>query len=87
MTRCDNEWAQAIVQRRGSRIAVTALARRLAGVLWAMWRHDTFYDPRILASAGEHSLKRAAQSLDERAQALRRASKKQRVLKHVEATM
>jgi transposase len=81
------QWAQAIVQRRGSRIAVTALARRLAGVLWAMWRHDTFYDPRILASAGEHSLKRAAQSLDERAQALRRASKKQRVLKHVEATM
>ena len=75
------------MERRGNRIAVVALARRLAGVLWAMWRHDTFYDPRMLASAGGRGLKRAAQSLDERAEALRRASKKQRVLKHAEATM
>ena len=52
-----------------------------------MWRHDAFYDPRILAAAGERSLKCAVQSLDERAQALSRAAKKQRVLKHVEATM
>lgn len=81
------QWAEVLVKRRSSRVAVVALARRLAGVLWAMWRHDTFYDPRILAAAGERSLKCAAQSLDERAQALSRAAKKQRVLKHVEATM
>jgi transposase len=31
-------WADAIVARRGKRVAVIALARRLVGVLWAMWR-------------------------------------------------
>jgi len=81
------QWGQAVVKRRGSRIAVVALARRLVGVLWAMWRYDTFYDPRILAQAGERAAKHTAQSPDERAQALQRASKKRRVLKHVEAAM
>jgi transposase len=78
------EWGKALVERRGIRIAAVALARRLAGVLWAMWRKDTFYDPRILASSSARGLKRAAQSLGERADALRRASKKQRVLKRAE---
>ena len=32
------EWAQGIAERRGRRIAVVALARRLAGVLYAIWR-------------------------------------------------
>lgn len=32
------EWAQGIAERRGRRIAVVALARRLAGVLYAVWR-------------------------------------------------
>lgn len=81
------QWGQAVVKRRGSRIAVVALARRLVGILWAMWRYDTFYDPRILAQAGERGVKHTAQSPDERAQALRRASKKRRVLKDVEAAM
>jgi transposase len=81
------QWGHAIVERRGNRIGVIALARRLVGVLWAMWRRDTYYDPRILAAAGGRGLKRAAQTLDERAEALRRASRKQRVLKPVEATM
>jgi transposase len=80
------QWAHAIVKRRGNRIAVVALARRLVGVLWSMWHHDTFYDPRILARAGERGTKCRTQSLDERVQALRRASKKQRVLKQTEAT-
>lgn len=31
-------WAERIAQRRGQRIAVVALARRLAGILFAMWR-------------------------------------------------
>ena len=30
-------WALGIAQRRGKRIAVVALARRLAGILYAMW--------------------------------------------------
>jgi hypothetical protein len=37
-------WARQLVRRRGARIAVVALARRLAGVLWAVWRDGTVYD-------------------------------------------
>jgi len=36
-----NAWAEQIAQRRGKRIATVALARRLAGILYAMWRDDT----------------------------------------------
>ena len=39
-------WAERIALRRGQRIAVVALARRLAGVLYAMWRDGTSYAPR-----------------------------------------
>ena len=31
-------WAEGIAQRRGRSIAAVALARRLAGILYAMWR-------------------------------------------------
>jgi transposase len=37
-------WAVKIALRRGNRIAVVALARRLAGILYAMWRDNTPYD-------------------------------------------
>jgi transposase len=36
-------WAQQIAERRGKRIATVALARRVAGILYAMWRDDTDY--------------------------------------------
>jgi transposase len=39
-------WASQIALRRGKRIAVVALARRLSGILYAMWRDGTEY--RIL---------------------------------------
>lgn len=35
------QWTQRIALRRGQRIAVVALARRLAGILFAMWRDET----------------------------------------------
>jgi transposase len=35
------QWTERIALRRGRRIAVVALARRLAGVLYAMWRDET----------------------------------------------
>lgn len=41
-------WALAIALRRGKRIAVVALARRLAGILYAMWRDNSAYDPQRL---------------------------------------
>jgi transposase len=37
-------WALTIAARRGKRIAVVALARRLAGILYAMWRDGAPYD-------------------------------------------
>jgi len=49
-------WARRIEKRRGKRIAVVALARRLAGVLWAMWRDDMYYDPARLAEASTRGL-------------------------------
>lgn len=41
-------WADRIAARRGSRIAAVALARRLAGILYAMWRDGTDYEPARL---------------------------------------
>ena len=40
-------WATRIAARRGQKIAVVALARRLAGILYAMLRDGTTYDPRV----------------------------------------
>ena len=37
-------WALTIALRRGKRIAVVALARRLAGIVYAMWRDGRAYD-------------------------------------------
>lgn len=39
-------WAAGIATRRGKRVAVMALARRLAGILYAMWRDGVAYDGR-----------------------------------------
>jgi len=41
-------WGRELVARRGRKIAVVALARRLAGILWAMWRRGTVYEPARL---------------------------------------
>jgi transposase len=43
------DWALRIKQRRGHGIAIVALARRLAGLLWAMMRDGTDYRPPPLA--------------------------------------
>jgi transposase len=37
------EWALRIASRRGKRIAAVALARKLAGIVYAMWRDDTTF--------------------------------------------
>ena len=38
-------WAERIAQRRGKTIAAVALARRLAGIMYAVWRDGASYDP------------------------------------------
>jgi transposase len=44
------EWALRIAARRGKKVAVVALARRLAGILYAMLRDGTNYTPRSASS-------------------------------------
>jgi transposase len=72
-------WATNVAKRRGKRIAVIALARRLVGVLWAMWRDGTVYDAEHLAHQGVRGLRGATQTLEERTAAMARAAKKQSV--------
>ena len=43
-------WVRPIMLRRGKRIAIVALARRLAGILFAMWRDGVPYDAHRIRS-------------------------------------
>jgi transposase len=38
-------WAREVEKRRGKKVAVVALARKLAGILFALWRDQSVYDP------------------------------------------
>ena len=58
-------WALRIAARRGKSIAAVALARRLAGILFAMWRDGVPYDARKIRLPGSQ-LKRGAEARDER---------------------
>jgi transposase len=69
-------WAKAVSERRGTKVAVVALARRLVGILWAMWRNGTVYDTSLLAVASTRGTRRAAQNLEFQAQTLECAAKK-----------
>jgi transposase len=44
------QWALQVAFRRGKKVAIVALARKLAGILYAMWRDGTNYDPSQGAS-------------------------------------
>jgi transposase len=44
-------WFQGIAGRRGKKIAIVALARKMAGILYAMWRDGQPYEPRRAARA------------------------------------
>jgi transposase len=69
-------WASAVARRRGKFIAAVALARRLAGVLWAMWRDDTVYSPERVGSSSAAGLEQQSEEVASRADAMRRASAK-----------
>jgi transposase len=49
------EWAMRLASRRGKKVAVVALARRLAGILYAMLRDGSSYEP-----SAHHSSRRPA---------------------------
>lgn len=38
-------WAKQVALRRGNHVAVVALARKMAGILYAVWRDQRHYDP------------------------------------------
>lgn len=69
-------WGEAVAQRRGKRVAVIAIARRLAGVLWAMWRRGTVYDPSALGAATAAGMKGAARTIEAAAQDIAIAARK-----------
>jgi len=50
-TRALHEWWARIAQRRGKAVAAVALARKLAGILYAIWRDGTEFDVRLLRGA------------------------------------
>ncbi|MBI3178327.1 MAG: IS110 family transposase [Deltaproteobacteria bacterium] len=49
-------WAQRIARRRGRKIAAVALARKLAGILFALWKNGTRYQPQRAAQADDEPL-------------------------------
>lgn len=69
-------WAQHLAETRGKKVAAVALARKLAGVLWAMWRDGTVYDPGLQARESSKGLRAAAQGEQVRAEAMARVAKK-----------
>jgi transposase len=70
------QWGEAIAARRGKRVAAIAVSRRLAGVLWAMWRKDTVYDAALVGRVSARGLDAHAQSTATRAKAMAQAAKK-----------
>jgi transposase len=69
-------WADAVAERRGKKVAVVALARRLVGILWAIWRDGAVYDADLVARASGKGTRLNAQSLQLRAEALSNSSAK-----------
>jgi transposase len=51
-TKALHEWTARIAQRRGKATAVVALARKLAGIMFAVWRDGTEFDPQLLRPRG-----------------------------------
>lgn len=66
-------WARALAKRRGRRIAVVALARKLSGILFALWRDGTRYEP-LRAARMVHAEKLDAAPTHRRRLKLRRVS-------------
>lgn len=79
-------WATQLAARHSKRIAAVALARRLVGVLWALWRDGTVYDPLHLAQQGARGHRGAIQSTERKIEALQAARKKHSVLIPRDAT-
>lgn len=71
-------WGRKVCERRGRKIACVAVARRLTGILWAMWRRGTVYEPARLGEASARGLSHLAQDTAVTAAAMRLAATKAR---------
>jgi transposase len=50
-------WAKQVAERRGRRIAIIALVRKIAGILYAIWRDGATYKPEKAALASQQQEK------------------------------
>jgi transposase len=64
-------WARQVESRREKKRAVVGLARRLAGVLWAMTVDGTFYDPHGLARTSWQGMSRRARQAEAEARSMK----------------
>ena len=46
-------WSKKVEERRGKKVAIVALARKLAGILFALWRDEKNYSPLVNAPPAE----------------------------------
>jgi transposase len=69
-------WGEHLAQTRGKKIAAVALARKLAGVLWAMWRDGTVYDSARQAEKSLRGVEASQAYQRTREAALKRAARK-----------
>jgi transposase len=69
-------WGRALAKKRGKKIAVVAIARRLAGILWAMWRDGAIYDPAQLSKDCSRGMRKDASRIESTAQAIEASGQK-----------
>jgi hypothetical protein len=69
-------WAAALAARRAPQVAAIALARKLAAVLFALWRDGTVYDPARAGAAIAAGLAADAAQTERAAQRLAQAAAK-----------
>lgn len=71
-------WGRALAKRRSKQVAAIAVARRLACVLWAVWKRSVAYDPEHVAELSAQGLERSADVIASQAASLRRKATKDR---------
>jgi transposase len=65
-------WGRALVKRRSKKVAAVAVARRLACLLWAVWKRGVAYDPDHVAELSARGLERSAETIASQAASMRR---------------
>jgi transposase len=70
------QWVHHVAVRRHKLVAIVGLARKLAGLLWAIWRDGTVYDPKGHAKKAEQGILRTVDNELFRAHSLRQAAAK-----------